>query len=419
MYFDIVIIGGGIAGLYAGYNIKKMSPTTDFIILEKHKKEWIGGRTNNDTFYGSEIVTGAGIGRKEKDKLLISLLNELKIKYREFSHKVNYSNKISDPVDIKQTINILKKEYTNNKNSLNNLNNNNNNPTFKEFFVKTLGLQLYNKFIVSSGYSDYENADAFDTLYSYGMEDNAGGWVGLGIPWKKLIKKLCLKIGLSHIKTSSDVIKVTKIQKKPCLFEIKIENGTIYHCNKVIIATDIAGIQKLISSVYGIVYKHIRGQPFLRVYAKFSIKSSDIIKNFVKSYTIVPPPLQKIIPINEDKGIYMIAYSDNASALILKPHLENNEKNRMFFAKLVEQSLGISDGSLKINAIKSYFWTNGTHYYQPLSSIYISRDQFIENAQNPISCMLVVGEAVSKDQGWVEGALNSVKNVVTQEWVEK
>jgi protoporphyrinogen oxidase len=76
-YYDIIIIGSGIAGLYAAYNIKKMSPSTSFIILEKYKKNWIGGRTSNDVFYGTQVVTGAGVGRKAKDKLLIHLLNEL------------------------------------------------------------------------------------------------------------------------------------------------------------------------------------------------------------------------------------------------------------------------------------------------------------------------------------------------------
>ena len=70
MYYDIIIIGSGISGLYAAYNIQKMSPSTSFIILEKHKQKWIGGRTNNDMFYGTQLVTGAGVGRKKKDKLL-------------------------------------------------------------------------------------------------------------------------------------------------------------------------------------------------------------------------------------------------------------------------------------------------------------------------------------------------------------
>jgi flavin-dependent dehydrogenase len=48
MKYDIIIIGSGISGLYAAYNIKKTSPGTSFLILEKYKKQWIGGRTNNE-----------------------------------------------------------------------------------------------------------------------------------------------------------------------------------------------------------------------------------------------------------------------------------------------------------------------------------------------------------------------------------
>ena len=36
-YYDIIIIGSGMAGLYAAYNIQKMSPSTSFIVLEKYK----------------------------------------------------------------------------------------------------------------------------------------------------------------------------------------------------------------------------------------------------------------------------------------------------------------------------------------------------------------------------------------------
>ena len=72
-FYDIIIIGSGMAGLFSAYNIKKISPNTSFLILEKHKKEWIGGRSSNEMFYGAEIVTGAGIGRKDKDKLLNTL----------------------------------------------------------------------------------------------------------------------------------------------------------------------------------------------------------------------------------------------------------------------------------------------------------------------------------------------------------
>jgi len=76
-YFDTIIVGSGMAGLYASYKIRQYSSESSFIVLEKYSKKYIGGRANNHTFYGSEIVTGAGIGRKNKDRLLIDLMNEL------------------------------------------------------------------------------------------------------------------------------------------------------------------------------------------------------------------------------------------------------------------------------------------------------------------------------------------------------
>ena len=88
-YYDIIIIGSGISGLYSAYNIQKISPKTSFLILEKHKKQWIGGRTSNEMFYGTQIVTGAGIGRKDTNPLLINLMNELDIDYSEYQSVIS------------------------------------------------------------------------------------------------------------------------------------------------------------------------------------------------------------------------------------------------------------------------------------------------------------------------------------------
>ena len=68
-YYDIIIIGSGMSGLYSAYNIKKKSPDTTFLILEKFKRQWLGGRTNNEIFYGTTMVTGAGMGRKDTNPL--------------------------------------------------------------------------------------------------------------------------------------------------------------------------------------------------------------------------------------------------------------------------------------------------------------------------------------------------------------
>jgi len=155
----------------------------------------------------------------------------------------------------------------------------------------------------------------------------------------------------------------------------------------------------------------------LRLYGKFDKKSTSIMQEYVKYYTIVPGPLQKIIPINPSKGVYMIAYSDNINAIALKDNLKNTPDNRALYCELIEQCLGIPSGSLHLIAIKDFYWPIGTHYYSPLKNNFNNRNEFLKKAQHPEKGMLVVGEAVSRYQGWAEGALMSVEAVLNKQWI--
>jgi protoporphyrinogen oxidase len=139
-HYDIIIIGSGMSGLYSAYKIQKLYPSTSFLILEKYNKNWIGGRTSNDFFYGTEVVTGAGIGRLDTNPLLIKLMKELNINFSKYKSVVNYS-KTMNPVDIIKIINKLKIEYKKHPELKS--------KTFKQFFIKILGNELYKNFIIS------------------------------------------------------------------------------------------------------------------------------------------------------------------------------------------------------------------------------------------------------------------------------
>ena len=406
-YYDIVIIGSGIAGLYSANKIKETSPETSFIILEKYKKQFIGGRISNELFYDTEIVTGAGIGRKKKDKLLYSLLKKMNLPTAEYQVNPYYSELV-DQIDINKVMDLLKIEYTKNTKT--------ESQTFKEFAQPYLGEDNYNKFIISTGYGDYENADVFETLFYYGMDDNSCCWKAFKVPWKKLILQLAHNIGDDKFKCSNNIVHINKIHDKPYKFIIETENNIKYSCNKVIIATTIDTVRNLLPN-YSI-YNGIEGQPFLRLYGKFSVSSIPILKEYIKGFTLLPGPLQKIIPMNPDKGVYMIAYNDNKNTIRLKNHLENTKENRELYCRLLEKSLNIPNNSIHLIAIKDFYWSIGTHYYKPLNKKeYNSRDEFIEKAQYPENGILVVGEAVSRNQGWVEGALESVESVLTKKWI--
>jgi hypothetical protein len=401
--FDIIIVGGGIAGLYAAYKIKKISPNSRTCILEKQSKKYMGGRTGNDMFRGTNVVTGAGVGRKKKDKLLIELLNEMDIKTTEFEAGNSYATTISPPCDIKKMFLRIKRAYNTSVKP----------QTFKEFATKILGESEYKRFVVCSAYGDYENENIYDTLFNYGFDDNYNNWTGLYIPWHALIVKLVDEIGLQNIKFKHGVESISQHGE---IYKIHSKSGE-FTCKKLVIATTIDTLLKLFPHGEP-VYKQIKGQPFLRTYGKFSKSSSEIMKQYVPSTTVVPGPLQRIIPMNPDQGVYMIAYCDNANAVKLNKLSEDNEDSRSQFCKILETSLGISTGSLKLLSIKNYFWPIGTHYYTPLSKEFDNREDFIKIAQKPDINIRIVGELISTNQGWVEGALESVKAVITEKWIK-
>ena len=322
---------------------------------------------------------------------------------------MNYSKTIPNVINIPKTIHFLRKQYKELS------------PppyiTFQQFAKHVLGEQLYIDFTITAGYTDYEKEDVYEVLYHYGMEDNSPNWVSLIVPWKKMVLRLCEIIGMSNVKYKHNV---TNILPQEYGYKIVTDKG-VYFTNKVIVATNINSILKLVpgASAANSLYKEIAGQPFLRVYGKFDNRSTEIMKQFVPTQTIVPGPLHKLIPF--ENGVFMIAYTDNEGALSLKDHLENNSKNRQLFEQLLELSLGIPPDSLHLIAIKGYYWPIGTHYYKPAANnnTFSSRKEFIKRVQHPFPNMLVVGEVVSRDQGWTEGALDSVNVVLTKKWINK
>ena len=391
--FDFIIIGGGIAGLYSAYLIKKNCRNARFIILEANQT--VGGRMGEVDFEGKSVVTGAGIGRKRKDKILRKLLEELKVPYHEYQSSHNYSDDLNCNVkDVFQSLKDHHPLYSIGK-------------TFKKFALTHMSPTQYELFITCAGYTDYEKEDSYDTLYHYGFSDNYSNFIGLSIPWKKLLDALVKKIG-KNIATNT---RVEEISKTEIYHNYHIKTSKkMFRSHKIILATTIDSLRHLLPYP---IYKQICGQPFLRVYAKCYKRDIDIMKKAVSRYTIVQGPLQKMIPIEPNNGIYMISYSDNQCAESLRPYLQNNKKNRTYFEGLIKDALNVD---IHLLSIMSVYWDIGTHYYRPLRK-FDSREDFIKKAQRPEKNIRVVGEMVSLSQGWVEGALVSVKKVMKKGWL--
>lgn len=378
----VAIIGSGISGLYSAYVLKKQG-IKDITIYEKNKV--IGGRIKNTLFDTVDVVEGAGVGRFKTDILLYKLCQELKVETsKPYQTQVTYSPGIKlefSPWDVvkflKTKLKTLHRSQT----------------TFKQFAIEHLGLATYNKFILYVGETDFENEDVIDVLYTYGFEFSTG-MEAFSVNWNDFLQKFeaLLKSHIVKNKTISEII----CNKNEDTFIIDGE-----HYDKVIIATDISSVKKLIKKKKNL-YDNISCQSFVRLYVKL-----DKPLNITTRLVITPKPFQKIIEMDRERCVYMISYSDNKIAdewnNLLSPH-EINETVENNILKLFRQVV-------KVKKSKLIYWECGTHYFKPLPLIYKNRDDYLAKAQNPKPNMYVVGEAFSKDQGWCEGALQSVHQV--------
>jgi hypothetical protein len=360
MSFHIIYVGAGIANLYSAYTHLKSHPDSRVLILEKSGH--VGGRVSWAMFQGIEVVKGAGIGRFKKDKLLLNLLKELEIPFVRYKSDLGKSH-------IKSTIAELERQKMGIKND-----------SFKEYAIRIIGNSAYLKFRDAVGFTDYENMDARIALDHYGFEDTFGMQESFSFSWHKLID--ALKSKLNCIKLYQEVISVAPENVTTCKFE--------YTTKHIVVGGTIETLQNLFPKVK--VYRDIGTQPFLRIYAE-TTKTLGIQK-----YTTVSTPLQKLIPIRPDRNIYMISYSDNANAVLLR------DASKSQLEKYLQSTF--HDSEIKIKTYRKFFIKSGTHFYKP-------NFKFTDQLQKPImnANIHVVGEVVAINQGWVDSALKTTQNI--------
>lgn len=392
----IIIIGAGISGLYMGYILKKLNK--EFIIIEKSNR--YGGRVHMDYFLDKEVPLGAGVGRFNKDKLLYELCKDLDVPTNEYISKISYSPLIQTNINILKCISNLKKVYKKDKEK----NNLRSRYTFLSFLKKYS--KDYSNFIKKCGFSDFIHADIEDTLKDYGFDDLVGGWKGFSIKWQMLLNNLydilknniILNDGVNMINTNKKYIVTYK--------------GDKYKYDKLICSTTVDISRNIFKNNKAVlnVLDDLNVQPFSRIYAKID-NGNNLLKEVVKNYTVLDSFLQKIIPMDSDNGIYMIGYNDNYCADKGFKYFTtlDEEKINSILEEEIEKNFGIK---VKVVYSKIAYWDNGTTYYKPLKKEYKDRDEWLSLARNPVKDLYFIGEGFSKNQGWVEGSLESVRDIL-------
>jgi len=414
-HYDIAIIGAGISGLYAAYKILKKSPQKRIILLEKASR--IGGRVQTALFANQRVIAGAGVGLAS-NRHLVKLLKEMKIPIKTYPFQSRQSPLL--PVfDMHKAVQKLLQVYRDKGAEGAKNRSNKDTLSVKEFATPLLGgPEKYKEFVDAVGYADFDDQDVYDFLYHYGITDFHERTM-ITMPWDLLLQRLVRKVGRHRIHLNQEVelldqeVESSKDAENMFKLHINKTERKIITATTVLITTPVDTIRKLVPPESVPIYDRIVGQPFMRVYGKFDPNSTQIMQSTVTKYTTLPPPLQKIIPTNVEKGIYMISYCDNRNAELLHPHKENNEENRAFFAKELEKALALEPGILKLQEIRAFYWHIGTHCYKPMKkgtpfANYLRQIQH----PDPNKRLFLVGETVSNNHGWCEGALDSVERII-------
>lgn len=398
--YDVIIVGGGVAGLYAAHRLTRERPGIRLVVLEAAAHA--GGRAGTAEFAGVQVATGAGIGRVEKDRLLWGLLRELGVPAGGppvFPVTHGRGPGVAD-VDVARAAARMRAAMVGRERR----------PTFRSLGRKVLGDKAYAAFVTYTGFSDYEAADATDVLDLYGLDDVAGDWRAFGVPWAALVRALCASVGPRRIRLNAAVAAVATGAGMREGATVTLADGSRLRAKAVVLATPIDALCRLFPNHLPFAATH--GQPFMRIYAQAAPESRAALGAVLAGGTAVAGPLQMIIPM--DAGVYMAAYSDNrwARALERQGLAVDGPQTRERLARLMERALGLRRGAVRLLQTQAHWWPAGTHYNAPLPPAYADRAAYVAAAQRPAPRVWAAGEAVALHQGWVEGAFESVAAVL-------
>jgi protoporphyrinogen oxidase len=429
--YDIIIIGGGISGIYSMYNLKKKYPKLKVLLLEKDER--FGGRVYsfNKKVDNIDYIMDLGAGRiGHHHKLMVSLIKELKLEKFMFNisnteNYIEYNKKNREVSDQS----LLRKKYSTilynffNSSKIANLS--------KTFLIKFYFNELLMKFFPKSIYKFIENSfeyknklyylNAYNAInyFKYDYNDKSQFFImtnGLSSIIETMISKISLNKNYKLKKNScvNNIIYNNETSKYNIYYK---QNNNTYNisCKHLICALPRSNLIKFkILNPYLRELNSINEISKVRIFEIYdkSINEEMWFKNVKKTTT--NNELQFIIPINPETGLIMSSYNENLS----------NREN--YWNNLYKKGTNVLKNKLheKLNQlfsiynivipeskyIKFYYWKSGVACWKKnVDSYYVS-----QKILNLMPNFYICGENYSNYQAWCEGALESSESVLNK-----
>ena len=380
----IGIIGGGISGLYCALELSKHN---EVVLLDE--RDYLGGRIMTK----DHLELGAA-RFNDTHTLLLELIKHYKLTPIAIPKNQDYICNRTLYKNIHVIFDSCIKDIirkTKISEELRQI-------SFYQHCVNILGSEESDLLVSIFGYyTEIKIMNAYDAIETFKNDFVSQSYYVL----KEGLSELCLRMSNdiihngSRIYTNEKVIDVKSNKIITKQRQIKVDK--IIFCTKARQLNDF----NLLKPIHHYL-EALHEAPLLRIYAKYNkVWFKDL--NRITTNQL----LRQIIPIDKENGIIMISYTDDKDTKPFLPLLNNETQLR----KMIHNQLSLLFPNKHIEDpeyIVSYYWKVGTHAWKPK----FNSDKIHESIINPLQNVYVCGEAYSKKQAWIEGALMMSKEVI-------
>ena len=414
-HYDIIIVGGGIAGLRVGIQMLKRHSNIYCCILEKYG--YIGGRIN--TFKKNipnigKVQWENGAGRISfLHKRVLKLLDEYKLTLIPLSEETDYvndsteslsGNKFSDLINV--FLGPIEKLSPDTLAS----------HTLKELLDKTIGYEAAKNFYIQFPYySEIHTlrADLALRAFKNEMKSNKGFGVcaeGLSALTNAMMNEF-ISLGGSIIMDTT-LHKVTNNIDNSITLDCHLRNLSqkkTYIGKTVVLALHHSAIRNIKGVNKIPVLKHLKMTPLLRMYAIFpTIDEVSWFSGLNKMVT--NSPIRYIIPVNEKRGIIMISYTDGNDA---KEWIKQNESSAEHGEENVKELVMTEIRKLFPERFipnpiffKQHPWYDGCTYWLPGNyNVEEESSKSLHPLPQKFPNLFMCSESFAVEQCWIESAL--------------
>lgn len=401
----VVIIGGGIAGLYAAEKLIEKGVQVTLVEAKDH----LGG--NILTHYEPEVYYETGAARFNKYHThLFGLLQKYKLHILPIQggkafHPVLCKKRVEKDMSYEYILKVIKYADQVAPELLKKL-------TFGQLCEFALGYEKTKMLIESFGYNaEFLLANAYTSIHIFKEDFNGNTQYytcaeGLSELVHRMEENL-IKHGVQILKTHM----LTHFEWAGDHFQVEFMNASL--AKKVTVKTVhlVLALPKrelikldFFNPFQKALLESVTGVNLHRIYAKYT-------RNWMREgvqRTTTDLQIRQFIPIDLQKGVAMISYTDMFDADYWKIYANMGPEKLEEALKKQLKQLFPEKAISKTEWLRSYFWQDGVHVW----NAGVDPNKVRKELQKIHPNLFLVGESYSFRQGWIEGALDTVDEVL-------